>query len=433
MFSKKNNLILMLLAITFLLAFILLSFLFHSFTHNYATHEAEKLVQNSLLTHRAIHSYINTISRPEIYRLKDEGLLYNEYFSPKTMSFTYIARGIKDFLNKERKRAGLPEISFKLASINPRNRINTANKLERQLLMQMNNDDLENYHEVITDKEGESILYYAIPTKPITKSCLRCHGDPDDAPKEMLELYSNSAGFNEELGDIRALISIRIALKGYIQDAQKIANIFTAITFIALLLLYTLIWYFIHHIDKQQQLIVQKNIKLEHLAAYDSLTGLPNYRYFKDFAENRIKQADRSAKKVAFFYIDLDGFKAINDELSHQAGDTILSTIAERFILSVRKNELIARIGGDEFAMVIYGYRDYQELENTAKRLIQECTKTILVGGIECKIGMSIGIATYPEDASSYDKLICLADDVMYQVKNKNKGTYKFFKKEFIK
>jgi len=426
--NKKNRSILIILFAVFILIFMLLSSFFHSYTEEYAIAEAEKLVQDSLLTHRAIHKYINTVSRPELFRLKDEGLLYQEYFSPKTMSFTYTARGIKTFLNKERKNAGLTEVYFKLASNNPRNEINRADERESRLLKLMNEDELEDYREVIQDTDGQKSLYIAIPTKPITKGCLKCHGDPANAPKEMIELYPEAAGYFEEVGDIRALISIRIPLAAHIKDGQKISTAFIIITFISLFLLYLLIRFFIKRIDTQQELIVNKNLELEHLATHDVLTELPNRRHFKENAVNRITQAQRSDDKVGILYIDLDGFKVINDEVSHQAGDIVLKEISERFKTSIRKNEMLARIGGDEFCMIVYGYDNVIELENTAKRLLSECTQTIITGGMELNVGMSIGIATYPENGRTYDELMSMADEAMYQVKNENKGSYGFFK-----
>ncbi len=426
--SKKNHPILIILASAFLLIFTFLSIFFHNYTNQYAIKEAEKLVQNLLLTHRAIHKYVNTVSRPELFRLKDEGLLYEDYFSPKTMSFTYMARGIKHFLNEERKKAGLTEIYFKLATNNPRNEINRADKQEAQLLKLMNDGVIEDFRKIVRDAEGKSFLYIAIPTKPITKSCLKCHGDPSNAPKEMVALYPESSGYYEREGDIRALISIRTPLEQHMEDGVRISTTFMIILFSALLLIYMLIWYFIQRINQQQQLIVEQNLELEHMATHDVLTGLPNRRHFKEYAENKITQGQRSHKKVAFLYIDLDGFKAINDEISHQAGDMVLITIANRFQTFIRKNEMIARIGGDEFCMVIYGHKGTSELEKTAKRLISECTKSITADGMEFKVGMSIGISIYPDDGETYDELMSMADEAMYKVKNNIKGTYKFVK-----
>lgn len=425
--ENKNNSILISLVAIFLLVFIFITILFHNYTEKYALIEANKLAQNLLLTHKAIHKYIDTVSRPELYRLKDEGLLDNNYFSPKTMSITYAARGIHDFLNEEQVKEGITKTYFKLASNSPRSELNRADEYESHLLKLMNEGALKDYREIIKDKEHNKILYIAIPTKPIDIGCLKCHGDPDDAPVEMVELYPDAAGYYEEVGNIRALISIRIPLKKYMEDGNKISNTFILITFIAFLLIYILIWYFIHRINQQHLVIISNNLKLEHMATHDVLTGLPNRRYFKDYAENQISHGQRKNEKVAFLYIDLDGFKIVNDNISHQAGDFVLQTVATRFMKFIRKNEFISRIGGDEFCMIIYGYLDLEELENTAKRLIQECTEVILIDDMEIDIGMSIGIAIYPDNGLSYDELMSVADETMYRIKKNTKGSYGFF------
>ena len=174
-------------------------------------------------------------------------------------------------------------------------------------------------------------------------------------------------------------------------------------------------------------LIQEKNIA-ENLASHDSLTGLPNRRHFIEYAEDKLSLARRRKDKLALLFIDLDGFKAINDDISHQAGDIVLTTLGEKFIRFVRKGEIIARLGGDEFAMLIYGYKKREELEFVAKRLIKLCAQPIFVGNIEAKFGMSIGISTYPQHATTIDELISRADEAMYRVKRTTKGAYAFAK-----
>jgi diguanylate cyclase (GGDEF)-like protein/PAS domain S-box-containing protein len=168
------------------------------------------------------------------------------------------------------------------------------------------------------------------------------------------------------------------------------------------------------------------NEKLSKMAMHDPLTSLPNRRYFREYTENKLAQAKRDSDKIAFLYIDLDGFKPINDKISHQAGDQVLISLAERFNQFLRKNEFIARVGGDEFCMVVYNYKDKEELENTAKRLIDKTTQALIIGGIEIKIGMTIGIASYPKNGKTYDELLSSADVAMYDAKNKERGTYIF-------
>jgi len=172
--------------------------------------------------------------------------------------------------------------------------------------------------------------------------------------------------------------------------------------------------------------LIQEKEVAESLASQDFLTGLPNRRYFMKYAEDKLSLAQRRGEKLALLYIDLDGFKAINDDVSHQAGDAVLAVLGERIIHFVRKGEMVARLGGDEFAMLIYGYKEADELEFAAKRLIELCAVPIDIDGLEVKVGMSIGISTCPGHAMDIDELISSADEAMYKVKRTAKGGYSF-------
>lgn len=157
----------------------------------------------------------------------------------------------------------------------------------------------------------------------------------------------------------------------------------------------------------------------------DELTQLANRRYFKEYAEQCLAQAERKGDKVALLYMDLDGFKAVNDNIGHYAGDIVLTTMADRFRTFLRKDEFISRLGGDEFCMLVYGYNETVELENMAKRLMNKCTKAITIDGIEVKIGISIGIATYPENGKTYNEIMSIADNAMYKNKRNNNALSK--------
>ncbi len=166
---------------------------------------------------------------------------------------------------------------------------------------------------------------------------------------------------------------------------------------------------------------------LSKISMHDPLTDLPNRRYFREHIDNKLAQAKRDNEKIAFLYIDLDSFKSINDEISHHAGDEVLTDLAKKFNKVLRKNEFIARLGGDEFCMVIYNYKNKEELKNTATRLINKSTQALSIGGMEIKLGMTIGISLYPEDGKTYEELLSAADEAMYHAKNKERGTYSFF------
>ena len=178
---------------------------------------------------------------------------------------------------------------------------------------------------------------------------------------------------------------------------------------------------------KQLELtLLQEKETAVNLATIDSLTGLPNRRHFMEYAEDKISLAQRRGDDLALLYIDLDGFKAINDDISHHAGDTVLSTLGDRFTRFVRKGEMIARLGGDEFVMLIYGYKKTEELELAAKRLIDLCSQAIYIGEKKVNVSVSIGISTYPGHAVTIDEFLSSADKAMYKIKRTTKGSYAF-------
>ena len=246
--SKRN---LTILLVFFLIAFVGLVVLFHSKTNEYAIGEAKKQALDALLVHRAIHSYIVETQRPEIYRLKEEKKLYSDYFSPKVMSFTYISRNTQEQLNIQRLKHGLEPIYFKLASLNPRNPINQADTLEAALLEKMNRDGTQEYQEVI-ELAGQEYLYLAVPIERSNQGCMKCHGKPEDAPKELIAAYGDKAGFHESAQDIHALVSIRVPLAGVFASAGRMSKVLILATFIVLSFIYGLILFFTRRIDAQQ-------------------------------------------------------------------------------------------------------------------------------------------------------------------------------------
>lgn len=144
-----------LLGVVFLGAWIGMSFLFFEKSREYAIVDAYQKIQNTLYMHRAIHSYIEEQQKPVIYSLKERGLLYKEFFSPEILSFTFIARNIKDHYNVERQKAKEEPIYFKLAATNPRNPINKADKTEAELIKKFNETNTTE-HKQILELDGKS-------------------------------------------------------------------------------------------------------------------------------------------------------------------------------------------------------------------------------------------------------------------------------------
>ncbi len=416
--TSKNRTTLIIVLLVFLAAFFLLAAMFRGYTENYAIAEAEKLVQDALLTHRAVHKYINTVSRPELYRLKSEGKLYQEYFSPKTMSFTYTARGIKQFLNEERKKAGLDEIYFKLATSNPRNEINRTDEKEAELLRRMNEGDLEEFKEVTVGEDGEPMLYLAMATKPVTHGCLKCHGKPEDAPGEMVSQYPDAAGYYEKVGDIRALISIRVPLAGYLEHGRRIAYSLTLVTAIVLTSIYTLIWLFIRHQNKQQQIILEKNQALESLSVTDYLCGIYNRMGFMRFAQKAYETAVRYDKPLSLIMFDLDHFKQVNDLHGHQMGDRVLRELGLAVGNRLRGTDIFGRFGGEEFIIALIE-QHASGAQALAEVLRQSVAEMEFDNGL--KVTSSFGVAQLDAE-SGLEELIKHADQALYLAKERGRN-----------
>jgi len=160
---------------------------------------------------------------------------------------------------------------------------------------------------------------------------------------------------------------------------------------------------------------------LKKLAYYDSLTGLLNRVAFEDKLELYIQ----NNREFSLFFIDLDGFKAVNDNFGHKVGDGVLKFVADQ-IEKVIQNQIAARISGDEFAIIIDEI-DRTKLSNIANKIIKQIHQPIKIDGVTTKVGCSIGISIFPQDTTNKKDLIHYADIAMYEAKRAGKLTYRFF------
>lgn len=164
------------------------------------------------------------------------------------------------------------------------------------------------------------------------------------------------------------------------------------------------------------------------LAAHDHLTGLPNRRTLKERATSHLAAAKRHRTHSVLLYLDLDRFKIINDTLGHQVGDALLQTVAARIQGAVRENDLVGRIGGDEFAVLLTGLRSIDKLGNIASKIIREVSQPFQTpDGQELQVSPSIGIAVYPRDGLDFDTLSRHADAAMSQAKRMGRATFAFY------
>ena len=166
--------------------------------------------------------------------------------------------------------------------------------------------------------------------------------------------------------------------------------------------------------------------KVEQLANQDSLTGLASVRLSNERIEMAIDRAKHSKNKVALLFIDLDGFKYINDRHGHDAGDHVLIEIANRLSNEVRNSDTICRAGGDEFLIVLPEIHKVNEVEKLCIRLLKEIERPIDYEENNLTVSASMGISIYPDDTSDLKSLRKLADTAMYNVKQSGKGNYKF-------
>ncbi|MBF0517283.1 MAG: diguanylate cyclase [Nitrospirae bacterium] len=172
--------------------------------------------------------------------------------------------------------------------------------------------------------------------------------------------------------------------------------------------------------------------KLRHMALYDNLTGIPNRTMFFDRLGQSLALAKRNNRILVLLYLDLDKFKHINDTLGHDAGDELLKETARRLQTCLRKSDTAARMGGDEFTVILTEVADERDAASVAKKIIDTLQEPLELKGYLCPIGTSIGISIYPTSATEAGALIKKADMAMYAAKTSGRGNYQFYAGERV-
>jgi len=162
-------------------------------------------------------------------------------------------------------------------------------------------------------------------------------------------------------------------------------------------------------------------------ANFDALTGLPNRRLFRDRLRQEIVNARRDSHPLAQMFLDLDGFKYVNDTLSHDTGDMLLKEVAHRLKRCLRESDTVARLGGDEFTVIIADAKDGSSIEHVANHILRALAEPIRLGEETACISASIGITLYPQDATETEGLLKNADQAMYEAKQRGKNQYHYF------
>ncbi|MES2818694.1 MAG: GGDEF domain-containing protein [Pseudomonadota bacterium] len=188
--------------------------------------------------------------------------------------------------------------------------------------------------------------------------------------------------------------------------------------------------FLVARLHKEEAARAASEARLKFLAHHDSLTGLYNRAMFEDRLEHALARAERDGTQIALLFCDLDGFKAINDQHGHHAGDAVLCQVARRLRKGRRQMDTVARLGGDEFVILLTGLQDVRTAANeVARQCLAAVSKPFEFSGKQLELGMSIGIAAHAGQAITVSYLIAQADIAMYQAKHQGKGNIFFMEK----
>ncbi|MBI3480822.1 MAG: GGDEF domain-containing protein [Nitrosomonadales bacterium] len=167
--------------------------------------------------------------------------------------------------------------------------------------------------------------------------------------------------------------------------------------------------------------------RIAQLAHFDGLTKLPNRTLFYDRLDQAVARAKRYQQKFAVLFMDLDGFKQVNDEFGHLVGDGLLGMAAERLVENARDMDTVARVGGDEFIFILNNIDHPDNAILVANKILESLSRPFVVNGHACLIGCSIGVSIFPDDTTDTETLVKMADDGMYMAKRSGKNSYQFF------
>lgn len=167
--------------------------------------------------------------------------------------------------------------------------------------------------------------------------------------------------------------------------------------------------------------------RLGYMAQYDQLTGLINRALFQDRLDSALARARREGGLVTVMFLDIDGFKGVNDRFGHAVGDELLRQVAARLVACLREADTVARLGGDEFTVILEGGKRVEDAGQVATKILRAIGTPFRIGARELVVTASIGIAVYPVDGDSYEELVKGADTAMYQSKSAGRNTYQYF------
>ncbi|MDP2828907.1 MAG: EAL domain-containing protein [Sulfuricellaceae bacterium] len=202
---------------------------------------------------------------------------------------------------------------------------------------------------------------------------------------------------------------------------------------LVLIAILVLLGYFVQRFFRLNRALTEQRSNFEKLASFDVLTGLPNRGLLADRLGHGLSQAKRNDQLLAICFLDLDGFKAVNDTLGHDIGDALLREVAWRLTADLRAGDTVARLGGDEFVLLLHDIKDIEELDGALQRILVTVSDPYLLAGQQVRISTSIGVTVYPFDDADADMLIQHADQAMYRAKQDGRNRYNMFDTDYAK
>jgi diguanylate cyclase (GGDEF)-like protein len=323
------------------------------------------------------------------------------------MNPAYMLRQMMDDYNK------LYGVKGKITSLRPINPANAPDEWETVALKAFESGEIERID--ITELDGEPYLRMIRPMV-IQQGCLKCH---------------QQHGY--QVGDVRGGVGISVPLSGYLEVANSHKQ--------NLIFALSLVWFVgmtgVHRVGKNSQQRIRERkayeTKIWRQANFDTLTGLSNRSLFMDRLERALAYARRHESKLALLFIDLDGFKDVNDTLGHAHGDLLLQEAAKRLQNCVREMDTVSRLGGDEFTVILPELAESISAAKVAGTILNSLARAYVIDDHETRLSASIGITIFPQDGKDPGMLLQHADTAMYQAKGEGRNTFRYFTWEMNK